>query len=106
MSLEEFKWIWWMEYGHRSWGRLIGAAFFIPAAGFWATGRINGALKRRVVAFGALIAAQGLMGWYMVKSGLEDRFHGENDVPRVRSTIGVLTITYPNIAIENCAATR
>jgi cytochrome c oxidase assembly protein subunit 15 len=30
-----------------------------------------------------LFFAQGLMGWYMVQSGLEDRFHGESDVPRV-----------------------
>ena len=40
-------------------------------------------MKKRVIAFGALIAAQGLMGWYMVKSGLEDRFQDPNDVPRV-----------------------
>ena len=31
----------------------------------------------------ALVFAQGLMGWYMVQSGLEDRFHSESDVPRV-----------------------
>ena len=30
-----------------------------------------------------LLLAQGLMGWYMVQSGLEDRFHSESDVPRV-----------------------
>lgn len=84
MTLDEFKWIWWMEFGHRSWGRLIGAAFFIPAAGLWITGRLSPILKKRVAACGLLIAAQGLMGWYMVKSGLQDRFQGESDVPRVR----------------------
>ncbi|XP_075222238.1 heme A synthase COX15-like [Lycorma delicatula] len=83
ITLEEFKFIWWMEYGHRMWGRLIGAYFYIPAAIFWAKGFLSPALKKRVVGMGVLIAAQGLMGWYMVKSGLEDKFNGPNDVPRV-----------------------
>ncbi|XP_030756700.1 cytochrome c oxidase assembly protein COX15 homolog [Sitophilus oryzae] len=83
MTLSEFKFIWHMEYGHRQWGRLIGVVFLIPAVYFWARGRFTPALKKRVLAFGALIGLQGLMGWYMVKSGLEERFHGENDVPRV-----------------------
>lgn len=83
LTLEEFKRIWWMEYAHRTWGRLIGAAFFLPAAGFWISGYFSKVMKRRVLISGVLIAAQGLMGWYMVKSGLEDRFHSENDVPRV-----------------------
>ncbi|EEZ97849.1 heme A synthase COX15 [Tribolium castaneum] len=83
MTLSEFKWIWHMEFGHRMWGRAIGAVFLIPAVYFWARGRFTPAMKKRVLAFGTLIGAQGLMGWYMVKSGLEDRFHGESDVPRV-----------------------
>lgn len=83
MTLQEFKWIWWMEYAHRQWGRLIGAAFFIPASAFWLFGWLKPGMKKRVIAFGALIAAQGLMGWYMVKSGLEDKFDGPSDVPRV-----------------------
>ena len=65
------------------WGRAIGAVFLLPAVYFWSRGMFTPAMKKRVVAFGALIGAQGLMGWYMVKSGLEDRFHGESDVPRV-----------------------
>ncbi|XP_069705030.1 heme A synthase COX15 [Periplaneta americana] len=83
MTLNEFKWIWWMEYGHRMWGRAIGAVFALPAAAFWALGWLKPGMKKRVAAFGTLIALQGLMGWYMVQSGLEDRFHGESDVPRV-----------------------
>lgn len=75
--------IWIMEYGHRMWGRLIGAFYAIPAAYFWSRGYLDRGMKIRTIAFGALIAAQGLMGWYMVKSGLEDRFHKESDVPRV-----------------------
>ena len=65
------------------WGRLIGAAFVIPAVLFWRKGFFNSGMKKRVLIFGSLIGFQGLLGWYMVKSGLEDRFHGESDVPRV-----------------------
>ncbi|XP_050293957.1 cytochrome c oxidase assembly protein COX15 homolog [Anthonomus grandis grandis] len=83
ITLSEFKFIWHMEYGHRQWGRLIGAVFLLPAAYFWAKGRLTPAMKKRILAFGTLIGAQGLMGWYMVKSGLEDRFHEQSDVPRV-----------------------
>ncbi|XP_035898794.1 cytochrome c oxidase assembly protein COX15 homolog [Anopheles stephensi] len=83
ITLQEFKLIWYMEYGHRMWGRAIGAFYAIPAAYFWSKGYFNKAMKTRVLVFGALIGAQGLMGWYMVKSGLEDRFHDESDVPRV-----------------------
>ncbi|CAH1398465.1 unnamed protein product [Nezara viridula] len=83
ITLEEFKRIWWMEYAHRMWGRCIGAAFLFPATYFWTKGYFSSAMKKRVFAFGLLIAAQGLMGWYMVKSGLEDRFPTQNDVVRV-----------------------
>jgi len=83
ITLEEFKFIWNMEYGHRMWGRLIGAVYIIPAVLFWRRGFFNSAMKKRVLVFGTLLGCQGLLGWYMVKSGLEDRFHGESDVPRV-----------------------
>ncbi|BET01742.1 Cytochrome C oxidase assembly protein [Nesidiocoris tenuis] len=84
MTLEEFKRIWWLEYGHRTWGRCIGAFFLLPAAYFWARGAFNPAMKKRILAFGTLIGAQGLMGWYMVKSGLEEeRFQGPADIVRV-----------------------
>lgn len=83
MSLEEFKRIWWMEYLHRMWGRLIGAVFLIPVSWFWFRGMLTSGMKKRVLALGSLIGLQGLMGWYMVKSGLEDRFVEPADVPRV-----------------------
>ncbi|XP_063381568.1 cytochrome c oxidase assembly protein COX15 homolog [Cydia fagiglandana] len=83
ITLSEFKWIWWMEFAHRSWGRCIGAAVFLPAAFFWTRGYLDKGMKVRVGVYCALVAAQGLMGWYMVRSGLEDRFQGPSDVPRV-----------------------
>lgn len=83
MTLEEFKKIWWMEYAHRMWGRLIGAVFIIPATYFWIRKMYKPGMQKRVLALGSLIGCQGLMGWYMVKSGLENNFEGPSDVPRV-----------------------
>ena len=58
ISLTEFKWIWYMEYAHRMWGRLVGAVFYLPAAYFWYKGYFNKGLKIRVGVFGALIMCQ------------------------------------------------
>ena len=71
ISMEDFKFIWYMEYIHRMWGRTIGAAFYIPAAVFWMRGMLTPSLKKRVMLMGGLLGFQGLLGWYMVKSGLE-----------------------------------
>ncbi len=73
MSLDEFKVIYWWEWGHRFLGRFIGIAFFVPMLWFWATGRLEAALKPRVVALFVLGGLQGALGWYMVMSGLVDR---------------------------------
>lgn len=83
MTVDEFRRIFWMEYIHRMWGRAIGAVFLLPAIYFWSKGRLNSTTKKFVLLMGSLIGAQGLMGWYMVKSGLENRFEDVNDVPRV-----------------------
>ena len=47
-----------MEYGHRMWGRLIGAFFVIPAAIFWRKGFFNSGMKKKVLIFGSLIGCQ------------------------------------------------
>jgi len=84
ITMEQFKFIWYMEYGHRMWGRTIGAAFYIPAGIMWARGMFTPAIKKRVAFAGVLLACQGLLGWYMVKSGLDhNNFLGPCDVPRV-----------------------
>ncbi|BHF70048.1 Cytochrome c oxidase assembly protein cox15 [Sparganum proliferum] len=71
MTLSDFKFIWHMEYGHRQWGRLLGLVYALPAGYFWYKGYFSKRMKPRVVAYGVLIAFQGLLGWYMVKSGLK-----------------------------------
>ena len=73
MTLSGFKSIFWLEYLHRIWGRLIGFVFLLPLVFFWLKGCIRGQLISRLLAIFALGAAQGVMGWYMVMSGLIDR---------------------------------
>lgn len=67
MTLAEFKFIWYMEYSHRMWGRAVGLAYILPAAYFWRKGWLNRGMKGRVLALCGLVCFQGLLGWYMVK---------------------------------------
>jgi cytochrome c oxidase assembly protein subunit 15 len=73
MSLAAFKGIFWLEYLHRLWGRLIGLVFLLPFLLFLATGRISRRQVPRLVFLFALGGAQGVLGWFMVASGLADR---------------------------------
>ena len=73
MSLAGFKTIFWWEYAHRLWGRLIGVAYLLPFLYFLARGRIPRRLAGPLAGIFALGAAQGALGWYMVESGLTDR---------------------------------
>ena len=82
MTLSSFKSIFWLEYGHRLWGRLIGVAFIVPLSIFLLRGRLDRPLTTRLVIIFILGGLQGLLGWYMVKSGLVD----EPDVSQYRLT--------------------
>jgi cytochrome c oxidase assembly protein subunit 15 len=82
--LEEFKRIFHMEYGHRVLGRLIGVAFVLPYAYFFASRRLTPTLPSKLGALAVLIGLEGFLGWYMVKSGLEDTLMDTpGTVPRV-----------------------
>ncbi len=70
MDLAAFKFIFFWEWFHRLLGRLIGLAFAVPLAWFWARRAIPAGYKPRLLALLALGALQGVFGWYMVKSGL------------------------------------
>lgn len=72
MSLDEFKSIFYWEYGHRLLGRLIGFVFAIPLVYFALRRRIKGSLATKLVIALGLGGLQGLVGWLMVKSGLVD----------------------------------
>ena len=73
MSLGDFKTIFFWEYSHRLLGRLIGLVFTVPLVWFWARGRLPRGLAPALVGILALGFAQGLLGWYMVESGLVHR---------------------------------
>ena len=73
MSLSAFKEIFFWEWLHRLWGRVIGVAYALPLALFWLRGRIGPRLKPRLLVLLVLGGAQGVLGWYMVASGLVDR---------------------------------
>ncbi len=82
MSIEEFRTIFWWEYLHRLWGRLIGVVFALPFLWFLVRGRLPRRLLPHLVAMFALGGLQGLLGWFMVASGFADR----TDVSQYRLT--------------------
>jgi len=76
MSLDEFKVIYWFEFGHRLLARSLGLVFALPLAWFWWRGWIPQRLRWPLIGLLGLGALQGWMGWFMVQSGLVD-------IPRV-----------------------
>ncbi|MEM8660174.1 MAG: COX15/CtaA family protein, partial [Pseudomonadota bacterium] len=72
MSLDAFKSIFMYEYLHRVLGRLIGLLYLLPLLYFAWRGRIRQGLTPKLVLLFFLGGCQGLLGWYMVKSGLVD----------------------------------
>lgn len=72
MTIDDFKNIFFWEYLHRVWGRLIGIAFAVPFLVLALTGHIRRALYPRLTFLFLLGALQGGIGWWMVKSGLVD----------------------------------
>lgn len=94
MSLEEFKFIFWWEWGHRLLGRFIGLAFFVPMVAFWAAGRIEPWLKPRLLVALALGGLQGFVGWWMVASGLVDRVDVSQYRLAVHLTLALIIFAY------------
>ncbi len=73
MEIDDFKNIYFWEWFHRLWGRLIGVVYALPLLFFWVRGMIPQGFKLKLVVGLVLGGLQGFMGWYMVKSGLIDR---------------------------------
>jgi len=84
MTLQEFKIIFWWEWGHRFLGRVIGISFLIPLVYFSFKIEFYKLLNLYLIFF--LICFQGFVGWYMVSSGLVDRV----DVSHFRLSIHLL----------------
>ncbi|NKB54777.1 MAG: heme A synthase [Alphaproteobacteria bacterium] len=83
MALAEFKTIFWWEFIHRLWGRLIGVVFAMPFVAFLILKKIPRSMTPHLVALFVLGGLQGLIGWWMVKSGFVDRI----DVSQYRLTV-------------------
>ena len=84
MSLQEFKIIFWWEWGHRFLGRVIGILYLIPLIYFSFRIKFSKLINFYLIFF--LICFQGFIGWYMVSSGLVDRV----DVSHFRLSIHLL----------------
>jgi cytochrome c oxidase assembly protein subunit 15 len=96
MRMAEFREIFFWEWAHRNWGRLMGIVFIVPFVLFWRRGLLNGWLMRRalwIMLGGAIVAS---LGWFMVMSGLVD----------LRDANGVLLVdvSHFRLAIHLCAA--
>jgi cytochrome c oxidase assembly protein subunit 15 len=87
MSLAQFQAIYWWEWSHRLLGRLVGVVFAVPFVFFLATRRLPRRLVGRCLVLFALGGLQGLIGWWMVTSGLAVR----TDVAPERLTIHLAT---------------
>ena len=72
MSIIEFKKIFFWEYFHRLWGRLIGIVFIIPLIIFYLFNKIPKSILIKLLTILFLGSLQAIIGWWMVKSGLVD----------------------------------
>jgi cytochrome c oxidase assembly protein subunit 15 len=71
MSLGDFQFIYWWEWGHRQLGRFIGLVMLGGFLAFWAARVITGRMALLTFGLGLLLALQGTIGWIMVASGLK-----------------------------------
>ena len=102
MSLDAFKGIYWWEWTHRLLGRLLGVAFFAPFVVFLALRRLPTRLIWRCVVLFALGGLQGLVGWWMVASGLEGRVTVAPE--RLATHLGLALILYCTLIWTACEA--
>lgn len=73
MEIGEFKKIFFWEYLHRVWGRLIGITFLVPLIYFYFTKKITKKTSKYLFVISLIGVFQAFMGWYMVKSGLVEK---------------------------------
>ena len=71
MTIADFQFIFWWEWGHRQLGRFIGLYWAVGFIVFWAMGRLLAARRMAIFWIGPFIGVQGVIGWLMVASGLD-----------------------------------
>ena len=83
MTIAEFQYIYYWEWGHRMLGRFVGVCFAAPWAYFALKGKIPPGYSNRMKVLFAMGGTQGLVGWWMVKSGLGENRRGDRKEIRV-----------------------
>lgn len=83
MTLDEFKSIYYMEWAHRIWGRVVGLSIVVPSIYFIARRKVSAPMAGKIIGIAGLIGFQGFLGWWMVKSGLKDDLFAPGSQPRV-----------------------
>ena len=91
MTLADYKFIYFWEWFHRLVARLIGLAFALPLVWFWIRGAIPSGFKLRLLGLLALGGLQGVFGWFMVRSGLNEEM---TDVSHFWLSIHLLTALF------------
>ena len=103
MTLNEFKVIYFWEWFHRFFARLIGALYLIPLIYLLIKKKIHRRYQLRIFSVGFLLGVQAVIGWYMVKSGLVGRI----DVSQYRLAMHltmafvILGITFQTLFLSN-----
>jgi cytochrome c oxidase assembly protein subunit 15 len=111
MTLDEFKYIFYWEWGHRMMGRVVGLAFILPWGYYaWVKNMVPMGYSKNLGLLLTMGTTQGMVGWWMVKSGLGEERRGDRREIRVSpyrlaahltmafSTLGVLLWTALGIA--------
>jgi cytochrome c oxidase assembly protein subunit 15 len=84
MTLQEFQYIYYWEWSHRMLGRTVGLVFGLPWVYWTARGGIPAGFQPRMVGLLLMGGTQGLVGWWMVKSGLGEDRRGDKHEIRVK----------------------
>jgi heme a synthase len=92
MTLGQFKHIYFWEYIHRLWGRIIGFAFLLPFLWFLIRGQVSRRLIAPLVGLFVLGGLQGALGWWMVESGLAARI--EVSQYRLAAHLAIAVVIY------------
>jgi cytochrome c oxidase assembly protein subunit 15 len=111
MTLSEFKQIYWMEWIHRLWGRVIGLTFLAPTIYFVARRKVTPSVAWKLTGICGLIGFQGFLGWWMVKSGLRDDLFAEGSHPRVSqyrlaAHLGAAFVVYCSMILSGLSILR
>lgn len=94
MSMAEFQFIYWWEWGHRQLGRFLGLAYALPLFVFWGLGWFPRGLAGRLVLILALGGMQGFIGWWMVHSGVIDPDRTDVSHYRLATHLGLAFVLF------------